>query len=54
MCGRGGGESGGGEGNISEKGSTLKGQNKFFPFRVGPFQKGISVQESKQEVIKVV
>ena len=29
-------------------------QNKFFPFKVDSFQKGLGVQESKQEVTKVV
>ena len=29
-------------------------QSKFFPFSVTPFQKGAEMQESKQEVIKVV
>ena len=28
--------------------------SKFFPFRVDPFQKGLGVQESKQEVTKVI
>ena len=49
-----------------EKGTTLKGKNlttlkgknllgsKFIPFRVGPFQKVFGVQESKQEVAKIV
>ena len=32
----------------SEKGSSLKGKN-FFPFRVDPFQKGLGLQESKQD-----
>ena len=28
--------------------------SSYFPFRVNPFSKGLHVQESKQEVIKVV
>ena len=53
----------------SEKRCTLKGKNllplgansefaplgsKFFPVRVDSFQKGLGVQENKQEVAKVV
>ena len=40
----------------SEKGSTVKRKefgSKFFPFRIDPFQKRISLQETKQKVIKV-
>ena len=44
----------------SEKEYALKGKNllplgsKFFLFRVDPFQMGLGVQESKQEVTKFV
>ena len=44
----------------SKNGSILKEKNllprgsKFFPFRVDPFQKELHVEESNQEIMKVV